>query len=1021
MNKNLHPLVVVCLVLTFVLSTRAETNICLDLFSNQDSNTKKINKNKGSKKATMGETSASIEVVGTQVRRISLKTARDKHVLSAREYIKLIRQQQQKLGKILPEFILPSVEQGKTALWKGVPLGQTPKLVKTSLPDHVRLIDHQLIEAALGSVKSADAARLVHARLVMPWKSHKFSDTNIGFPRRALFDNLFRPEGGKYLTSQRAKAVIIDLHGGGTKTTGHHVAITKLDAFNPHEVDVISVELPGHGEGARSVFTSLEFFQYLEAFRNKYIPKDVPVFISGHSLGGVYVNLFMIHSAREGSTFKESFAGLMALSPVADLNPGKTMSEKFLDGQVIEMDPQVVAKMALDDQLLHANLTANGKLGLYSMAAAGRVIAELDWAMPSHRGAEYLPTFMSIGRHDFLMVGNERQYKQYWGGLSNVTSYYFGRSRIFGPGVEPRPVVEKNLHLLDPTKNKKGEDMSVLQRANIRDHGLQAQLAKLVLAGKEVVRHYYGESTMAEAKDAIDAFAKIHESLLTTRTENGKRYMYPLARGEVRTVKENNALGKRGYNESQMEAQGDIVEAITKYVDEMKNITKLMLERNRDEVDKSIQNKDIETSPYVDIQEWSGEVAKIGHMTSDHLAPQSKSTQPEQYSLMLAFMEKVLKQPLPRTNGDKEFKGEEEKISFLQGLLHKYFNNLAFRLFVKDQVVVRKKPLGKMQELLSRSGEIRKALASLDKGQNPEEVGFTLDGKVLGKEELQALSAKTQAMTKQIYIPEKGEPGSEMAQANVARRQEINIEIKNLDSEKKTHMASNETLEKSVSEKKARLQAIFDKKIVKPEDVMELEQKIADLFEVLRQHDVEQEKKHNEFYAELIERGEFTPENIDRLTPELKDYYKVYTRDFKEYAKLQSELEKLLAIHAMEGRYGEEALRLSVELYGFIGDIRQKGLRGNSGLAGNLERHNEHVANLGKRIINLNREQDLLVAEYIQQVTKNYWKVDIYAAEDILNSPLEVVLNYKSELLKIISDWNEIWKDKEDDQGVSPY
>ncbi|MCB0414425.1 MAG: hypothetical protein KDD50_08835 [Bdellovibrionales bacterium] len=990
---------------------------------------------------------------------LTLEMATEKIVKTAQYYIDHVRRIQARLNDVLPEFTLSHIDQAKTRLWEGVPLNKTPEVMKQALPNFVHLIGHQLLEAAPGKVKSDDSAKnFVHARLRMPWDKKEFSDTNIGFNRRALYDNLFREK--KWLCREGAKAVVIDLHGGGTKTTGHHVAITKMDAFNKYDVDVISIDLPNHGEGARSRFTSLELFEYLEALRQTYIPSDVPVFISGHSLGGVYVNLFMVHSDRPGSTFKQSFAGLMSLSPVSDAQPGTDAAAKFRNAQLIEMDEQIKAKMAEDDQILHEGLTKAAKLGLLNMSYANQTIAELDWTIPKHRGAEYLPTLMTIGKYDFLYVGKEDLYKNYFDALTNVTTRIYGRRRVFGPGIAPHVLNRDNMALLDvervekvkldkktqkPQLDEKGNpkvdvtESTIFNRANISDPGLESILKRLTDYGHKILDVYDGSKNMSEARPHIESFMETYK-VLTGKNEAGY-YNFPLAVGRVRTVEQNKAM-KKSYTPRQMDAQADIVEAIQEYIGEVKNLVKLLLEENREEVEDS-------SRPYVDIQEWSGEVAKIGHLTMDHLPVGAKNNQPEQYRDMIEFMASVTGKDLPVVESKVVEKGqanEKDKLSVFLEILQTYTNNLAFREFIRDSVVVVKKPSDFFVAKMQAKGGISKALKKLRSGEELSEneivvkdkSGNTLlelrhkdgpkKGQAYNQEELMAFDQEISDRQKLAYLPPKGSAHHDIAENNLKRREEIIPEIKQLKEKKKVLSQASEGLFSKVEKMKAELQYLFDRKVVKPEEILEVEAEMEKLFETLKQHDNDQESLHNAFFADLIDKGMYlTPEGrfneevINELTPELRDYYKRYTADFKRYAELVKRRDQLLVYHAMEGFYGPQATQIAIELYGVISSQKDWSSLGSSGLIGQAEAAMMKIHELSGKIINLQHESDTLTVKYIQLVAKEDWNVEIYSVYDMFNSPFEVSQAFLKQWQDVWGDWKELWKDKEDSNGVSLY
>lgn len=96
---------------------------------------------------------------------------------------------------------------------------------------------------------------------------------------------------------ENAKASLMLIHGLGEYCERYkHV----IKAFNKIGVNVYTFDLRGHGHstGERAFVTNLD--EYREDVENVYrsIPKDLPFFVLGHSLGGLIVTHFLLFNER---------------------------------------------------------------------------------------------------------------------------------------------------------------------------------------------------------------------------------------------------------------------------------------------------------------------------------------------------------------------------------------------------------------------------------------------------------------------------------------------------------------------------------------------------------------------------------------------------------------------------------------------------------------------------------------------------------------------------------------------------
>lgn len=336
---------------------------------------------------------------------------------------------------LTPRFIDPKVELGLPALWKGT--REVPEAVKDVLLDEMAVIDFQLLAADKGVVKIGDPGSFTPFRLNHQWNGKDMS-TNIGMDGGAMWARAL--EGGKYLVPSTTKAVFIFAHGGGTKTTGHHVAAALSNYMAQLGVTVVSMDSPYHAYGPRLLeLNPVDYYKYLVDFRHKYFPADVPVFFGGHSMGGLHADNLMRLSDQSSLGISTAFKGLVNLSGPIDAAPGKSLAEKSAAEELIRSKPEIWDLVDPAERDLSVTLLMDGKTSALSGVSTETFGSVVPWIKPAHQGNAWLPTLVVMGERDALYIGREKLFDEYMKSLANTKVEilgqrmdYKGRERYIG-------------------------------------------------------------------------------------------------------------------------------------------------------------------------------------------------------------------------------------------------------------------------------------------------------------------------------------------------------------------------------------------------------------------------------------------------------------------------------------------------------------------------------------------------------------------------------------------------------------
>ena len=302
-----------------------------------------------------------------------------------------------------------------------------PSVLADFLPKDVSFISYALRESpSLSLVKFQDKGSAMILRAAYH-SANKKLETNVTVTDWGLANNPGQEQ--KWLIGPQAQAGILFLHGGGTKSTGGHVAHSLINHFRKHNVAVVSPDLPWHGQGPRTIMGDLDAeLLALGDFVKKYVHPKVPLFVWGHSWGGSLAHRIMqMTGEKEKDFFHTGLKGLLITSPAIDPAPGKPISEK--KSIYLEKRKSVFAEkqdqIAPSDLDIFTGMVLDGKTSPVGEFFSSLTISQLNDQIPDHKGKDYLPALMIVGEGDPLVyVGFEDLFHQYYDSLENVETHY---------------------------------------------------------------------------------------------------------------------------------------------------------------------------------------------------------------------------------------------------------------------------------------------------------------------------------------------------------------------------------------------------------------------------------------------------------------------------------------------------------------------------------------------------------------------------------------------------------------------
>jgi len=572
-----------------------------------------------------------------------------------------------------PRLMNPKEELEKVSTWE-MPRSKMPKLLQHILPSNTHIINHSLNGANEEGVVKTDSGYMNHIRGYVDFLGKKVG-TNFGVNYYALLESLWNKNKKPSFVSSDAKAVMVFIHGGGTKTTGHHVAAAVTNYMNSYGVDVVSLDLPFHAEGPR---TAEEARQALELVR-KYIQENISpsgkdVFLTGHSLGGVFAELY--RRAYPNDTLVK---GVMPLSTVAEDAPGRSAEFKLKRLQRLEKLLAKTDKIAPGDRGLGEQLGRAGKTAPLCGFVCELFVEATSWVRPDDNGKSLLPAMYIIGKGDELFVGREHLYRNFVGKLENTDMVLYDRRTTFGGkpkvnaalGADGKSLIDDKTLKLVQNGSYYGPGLTAQNFHSIEDRvqARNAAVLELYQQGKVVFEEKYLSRLTDLFADDLDITGHLifdHKPLVT--------YLDPTIPMDVR--RKIQSASYYGYNEKGEEISDKILSGIvenlkkkfrTQYPNksEAYYLELVDLEKTRmrkEAIETLVRNKQISYDTKM--------------FTPDELS------EVESYVRLRKFMEANLTN---KSKIDKRYHRENRPIV---NVLSLYINNLIFREFADNYISI---------------------------------------------------------------------------------------------------------------------------------------------------------------------------------------------------------------------------------------------------------------------------------------------------------------------------------------------
>ena len=327
----------------------------------------------------------------------------------------------------LPQFKNVQEEIELSKHWKREPV-KDMKTLMNFLPKDVSFIDHALRESpSKNLIKFKDKGHSIILRAGYESQG-KTLETNVTLSDFGLINNPSQSQ--KWLIDHHVPAGILFLHGGGTKSTGGHVAHSLINHFRKYNIAVLSPDLPWHAEGPRTIMGDLnQEIEALSDFVKKYVHPKVPLFIWGHSWGGSLSHriMQMTGNEQEKGFFHPNLTGLIITSPAIDPAPGVSIKKKKIS--YIQRRESVFNEkqdqISPHDKDIFTGMVLDGKTSPVGEFFSSLTISQLNDQIPSHKGKKYLPALMIVGKGDPLVyVGFEDLFHNYYDNLENVETHY---------------------------------------------------------------------------------------------------------------------------------------------------------------------------------------------------------------------------------------------------------------------------------------------------------------------------------------------------------------------------------------------------------------------------------------------------------------------------------------------------------------------------------------------------------------------------------------------------------------------
>ena len=875
--------------------------------------------------------------------------------------------------ELWPEFTSIKEEKKLYAQWNKVSPSPV-SLFNSLLPNGARFIDHRLRESwAPHLVKNPSEGANFMLRLAYR-AGNKDLQTNVLLNNVGFSSNINPNRVHKdFIMGENVPAVVVFLHGGGTKSTGGHVAESLGNHFAKYKVGVFSPDLPWHGEGPRVFMGDLESeILALSALVKRYIHPKVPVFLWGHSWGASLADKVMQMSGeKEQGFFHNNLKGLIITSPAVDAAPGASYQDKkeAFFGVYRDYDKNV-QRMAQHELNIFKDLVYDGKTSHTGGFHASFTISQIDQSFPSHGGDKYVPTLMAVGIGDPLVyVGFEEQFENYYGRLSNVDAHFLDQLPLIqGKGTQ---IVG---HLLGNYEYKKSP-VNVFLGHEFIEKNIDQKLGKSQRNINPAVEalNLYGSNF---------SFREYVESDFVIKTVNTQEYIdMKNTQGNYR--QELNDLLRTLHPRTYL---------LNQFSFWIERLDKQKIESDND-FDK-------------DWEEFKVELLKLKDLLSDYEkiinSLYEESNHSEQISIMSAFVTKYSSKEIRRSSFLSNFH-KADQTGTLNEFWDKYFYLTSEQKQSLEDISVKIKEIEQKttNEYIPRAEELSQRLHSIEPKEEtdivfPEESKEETDI-VFPDIYYRWLEAESEEQRTKIV-----DQIIEEIKANVQLRDKKIEEISNLHTEMKSLIKkiSQNTLqiEQYISQLKTAFQLA---EINPPHSLKERYEQSHQQFEYIFNLYKELEEESNEIWLHSLENKIFDEKSLEQIfaPPRIKGMIAEFNQRFSDYVEDRRKLRKELVEFLKQGGQLQDKSyeKITDALYG---NLKLYELTNNDNIELAKKEAQSHV---------LKKELALLINEYNDYLfAPPITYTEILSIKDIFNQEFQNTEIQRKHLLLVLTQWDRL-------------
>lgn len=853
------------------------------------------------------------------------------------DYMSYVEKAEKKRGeskKKHPQFINPKTEKELAKLWAGE-LG--PEALQKLLPPGVAFVGHQLRKASAPGVvkieqKSGDFLIL---RVEMDFEGKKIA-TNVTVNAQSLYQNLERSVQGEklWLIGPDATAAMDWGHGGGTKTTGGHTADTLMNYMAKYNVFTFGMDQPWHGEGPREWFENEEeYFRFRVAFRNQFVHPDVPTFLIGHSKGGIVADMALRRTGKKFSSIGLDKAYAGMIS--LSFVPDPKPGSNFKERTTKERQKDMEQKM--DHVIARMNpgdckLFANLMSEDKISALSGLKCTQLSMGNSWEKGAE-------VSLPSLYVMGE------------HDALYLLSEDSI---EEHVRSLKDSTLWTFSSRVSFRGE---------------------LEPIGHMIFDHYMPRKDHPEAVEVIQSYLKKEFPSLNLPSDEKalqKLFKEKVLKGHVNEY--SFLTEANNYSSTLVLMAYHWVPKMTKFLDQR------MAELAQD---KPLE--DFKANYFLDYTDR--EVFETYQVIKDFIAATLDSRGSE-------LKEVTSKDRLNESqkNGDVLANQRESIIKFLKT----YGNNLGFREFLETYTYMDMGATKEFEELNRLAGALTqrtKILTAINKEKTSDEekakkiaaldVLFDDFGNQLEPGDLkgtQEALSRIHSIRNKKWVPEDSKDLAAFAEKNIELREQNAVELKALESKKEEVRKEWVQLKKQATQ----LEAQFESKVkgASSKALKDYEVRREELYNNLESYDLKVRDVQEAFLVEVLEKGESLVEAFDQLPQGLLETYEEAEKASAEYQEYLSQGKRLVESEAQDGHLGEEVKKL----YQDVQDIKKR--------AG--QAFKEFADLEYGQVAQAREEQDRLLAEYVEKVVPQYFKVTHINVGEVLNQPMTSLEDFRN-------------------------